>query len=118
MTGVCARCGAIGRIEQHHPTCRRLDRSYFHPNFRVPFCQACHDGAHILLRAEGIEKTVVDSDGLILARVVAFIAWMGMVDRPDSLNVQIAMQVATVLTVPLKNLLANEAAVREGAHHG
>ena len=118
MTGVCFRCGVIGRIEQHHPTCRRVDGNYFHPDFKVPFCKPCHDGAHVVLRAEHIERTTIDSDGLVLARVVAFIVWMGMVDSPDCVHVQILRQVATVLTIPLKTLLAHEATLTEGADHG
>ena len=56
MTGACALCGRVGRVERHHPT-RRPSRGehYFDTGFGLALCSACHAAAHQALRVVGLD---------------------------------------------------------------
>ena len=112
MTGICARCGVDARIEEHHPTCRGADGFHLHPDFTVPLCIPCHRGAHCMLRSLGINKTIVDSPGLVLHRIAAFDSYMAMSDCPVVLGSEVARRRASALEDPVRALLRYEAANR------
>ena len=56
MTGVCALCGRVGRVESHHPT-RRPGRGepYFDDRFTVALCVTCHAAVHQVLRVDALD---------------------------------------------------------------
>ncbi len=61
----CSLCGAVGRIELHHPT-RRACRGghYWDAGFVVALCASCHATAHQLLRVAALDWPGGDADPL------------------------------------------------------
>ena len=91
MIGVCARCGAVGPVEGHHPTCRLAGRP-IHPTFVVTICgPTCHAGVSELLRVLGLTRPS-DHPVVLLRRLALFLGWWG---RP--LEVQHVEAVAEVV---------------------
>ena len=91
MIGMCTRCGALLRVEDHHPTCRLAGRP-IHPNLVVTICGPdCHAGVSELLRVLGLADPS-DHPVVLLRRLALFLGWWG---RP--LEVQHVEAVAEVV---------------------
>ncbi len=118
MIGVCERCGAIGKIERHHPTCRACRGAYMHPDFTSRLCIPCHRGAHAILRALGINDTKVESPSLVAARMAAWFGWMGQAGRPVTFESQTISHIAIVLEEPVRALMQLEAPEEEAESDG
>jgi hypothetical protein len=73
------RCTSPGQAQHHAVLSRGPDGHYVEPIVLIPLCQpGCHQlGVHELLRAEGLDGPQPVTDGLLLARVAANLAYLG-----------------------------------------
>lgn len=104
MTATCIRCGAIGPIERHHPTGCDACGAYMHTNFTVRLCIPCHRGAHVVLRAIGIDGRRAATPGLVLARLNAFVGYMGQAGNASALSGETLVELAIIGEDPVRAL--------------
>jgi hypothetical protein len=118
VTGTCARCGAHCQIELHHPLGRDLARIYLDASLVVPMCIPCHRGAHVCLRALGVNHPCEPTPYVVLARASALIGWLSIAGQPITFEPLALGRIALAMEGPVRTLRDFDRAVTIGASRG